>query len=437
MKKLICIIFLFFGVFLLNAQKSLTLEAAMELAVQHNYDLKNQALNISTVEKELEKLRAQRMPTVSGNGDVRYNPILQTSILPGDAFGQPGGAPQKIKFGTNFNLLFSLDATYKLYDAVYQTNVEINRVQNTLENATLRKNTLDVKLDAATAYYEVLLQQTQLNLANDRLIRAEDILEITTTQFQAGAALPVDLQKSELEMQNAQALLEQVQNNLQRSRLNLARLLGIGAEVIVLPANALQINADTLQKPIANTASIENRYEIQEEQNQMQINQLQIQLQDKLYLPSLELFGNLSAQHLSDDLAVWDRWFPFAYLGLRISVPIFDGNQKVRNKESYQLQMQINQNNLARLREDLNYELRGAAIDLENAMSQLRNASQNLATARGILQVDQMRYQEGALLFADFRNTEFSLREAESNFLSASQNYYVARLRWMRSSGEW
>ncbi len=437
MKNLFCIIFLLFGILLVKAQKPLTLEAAMELAVQHNYDLKNQALSISMVEKDLEKLRAQRMPSVSGNGDVRYNPILQTSILPGDAFGQPGGEPQKIKFGTNFNLLFGIEANYKLYDPAYQTNVEINRTQNSLQTVTLRKNTLDVKLNAATAYYDVLLQQTQLHLANDRLQRAQDLLEIIQTQTTAGTTLPVDLQKSELEMQNTQALLEQAQNNLQRSRLNLARLLGIDAQDIVLPANALQISIDTLEAPVVNTASVESRYEIQEVQKQLQINQLQIQLQDKLYVPSLELFGNLSAQHLSDDLAVWNRWFPFAYVGARIAVTIFDGNQKVRNQEGYQLQMQINQNNLTRLREDLSYELHSTAIDLKNAISQLRNASRNIAEARSILQVDQTRYQEGALLFADFRNTEFSLREAESNFLSASQNYYVSRLRWMRASGEW
>lgn len=424
------------GFLFVKAQNTLTLEAAMELAVQHNYDLKNQTLNIALTDKDLEKLRAQRMPTVSGNGDVRYNPILQTSILPGDAFGQPGDAPQRIKFGTNFNLLFGIEANYKLYDPAYQTNVEINRIQNSLETATLRKNTLDVKLNAATAYYEVLLQQTQWKLTGDRINRAEDILNITITQLQAGAALPVDLQKSELEVRNAQNLGIQAQNALERARLNLARQTGITLENLPsLQDNLLQINADTLQAPVVNTALVEGRYEIVEAQNQLQINDLQISLQNKLYLPSLELFGNLSAQHLSDDLAVWERWFPFAYVGARISVPIFDGNQKARNKESFQLQMQINQNNLARLREDLSYELLGATIDLENAITQLQDAAQNLETSKEIFEIDQTRYREGALLFSDFRNTEFSLREAETNFLAASQNYFITRLRWMRASG--
>lgn len=424
------------GFLFVKAQKPLTLEAAMELAVQHNYDLKNQTLNIALTDKDLEKLRAQRMPTVSGNGDVRYNPILQTSILPGNAFGQPGDDPQRIKFGTNFNLLFGIEANYKLYDPAYQTNIEINRTQNSLETATLRKNTQDVKLDAATAYYEVLLQQTQWKLASDRINRAEDILNITITQLQAGAALPVDLQKSELEVRNAQNLGTQAQNALERARLSLARQTGISLENLPsLQDNLLQINIDTLQTPVANIALIEGRYEIAEAQNQLIINELQIRLQDKLYLPSLELFGNLSAQHLSDDLAVWERWFPFSYVGARISVPIFDGNQKARNKESYQLQMQINQNNLARLREDLSFELRSANIDLENAITQLQDAARNLETAREVLEIDQTRYREGALLFSDFRNTEFSLREAETNFLVASQNYFITRLRWMRANG--
>lgn len=435
MKKLTFSIILIMCIAPIFAQ-TLTLQEAMDKAVQHSYVLKNQNLNIAVAENERAKTIAQHRPTVNGNGDVRYNPILQTSILPGDVFGQPNAESQRIKFGTTFNILFSLEGNYKLYDPAYQTNVAINEAQTALEKTTLRKNTAQVKLDAATAYYEVLLQQTQVNLATDRLQRAQDLLDVSKTRQEAGAALPVDVQKSDLDVQNAAALRTQAQNALERSRLNLARQMGIALENLPpLNTDLLHIQTDTLQMPTINAAVLDAKPEILEQQQQLQITQLQLQKIDKQYLPSINLYGNLSAQHLSDNLAVWERWFPFAYAGAQLTMPLYDGNLKARNKETYQLQLQINQNNLASTREDLTYELQSAAIDLKNAISQLRDAEQNLQNAKDVQSVDQLRYKEGTLLFADFRNTEFSLREAEINFLSASQNYLLARLRWLNATG--
>lgn len=414
----------------------LSLEEAMNKAVAHNYDLKNQTLNIALSENDAVKTRTRRQPTVNANGDFRYNPILQTSVIPGDAFGQVNGEDQRVKFGTNFNVLFSIDGTYKVLDPAYQTDISINRAEANVQSATLRKNTAQVKLDAASAYYEVLLQQTQVELATNRVRRAQDLLEVTKIRQESGAALPVDVQKSELDVQNAQALLTQAQNALERSRLNLARQTGIAYENFPkLQDNLLNINVDTLRPSLAYLSVIESKPEILEAQQQLKINELQLQRENKLYLPSLSLYGNLSAQHLSNNLAVWEKWFPFAYVGAQVSVPLYDGGLKSRNKEGYQLQLQINQNNILRLREELTYELQSATIDRGNAFSQLQYAAKNLQNARSVQSIDQTRYQEGALLFADFRNTEFSLRESETNFLSASQNYLVAQLRWLNASG--
>lgn len=435
MKNLLLFIIVFGSISSAFAQ-TLTLEDAMDQAVNHDYALKNQVLNIAVSQNQLSKTLTRRQPMVNGNGDFRYNPILQTSVIPGDAFGQ-GGEDQKLRFGTNFNILLGVDANYTLFDPVYETDLALNRAQTALETSTLQKTTAAVRLEAATAYCEALLQQTQVDLAASRLRRAQDLLEVTQTRELAGATLPIEVQKSQLEVQNAQALLIQTQNLLERSRLNLARQMGV--TVLSLPPlnNALlEINADTIQiVPLSDLLVINGKPAILEEQQRLEITQLQLQREDKRYLPTVSLYGNLSAQHLSNNLAVWDRWFPFAYIGIQASLPLYDGGLKMRNKEGYQLQTKINQNNLDRLREELTYQLQSATLELKNALSQLEDASKNLQNARAIQNIDQVRFQEGSLLFTDFRNTEFSLRESEANFLASSQNYLLSYLRWLDASG--
>ncbi len=437
MQKFTSLFVIFFAAVLpLGAQAPLSLEEAMSLAIQHDFGLKSQALRVSMAEKELEKVHARRSPVISGSGDARYNPLLQTVIIPGEAFGQPGEDPQKVRFGTSFNLLFGLDASYKVFDPAHRTNAAIQAAQSGLESLILKKNTVDVKLDAATAFFDMALQQTQVNIAAERLQRARDLLALTQTRLDAGAALPVDLKKSEWEVQNAEALLNQARNNLQRSRLLLARRTGLQPEAFDLPDGVLLLRAGDIEVPAVNPVVVNERYEMMDANQRMEISRFQLQLQDKLYQPALDVYGNISAQHLSDDLALWRRWFPFAFVGLRATVPIFDGNLKALNKESIQYQLLVDRNQIDQLQEELTFELYSAALDVENAVSQFNDAERNITTAREVLQIEETRLGEGALPFAEFRNSEFSLREAETNYLSAARDYLLARLRWMRASGK-
>jgi outer membrane protein len=402
------------GAMRLSAQNPLTLEQALTLAVQRDWGLKNARLNTALSENELEKVQAQRAPVVSGSGDLRYNPLLQTVVIPGAAFGQPGDDALKVRFGTNFSLLLGVDASYKLIDPTYVTRTQLELTRASGSKLTERVVEQDLRLATATAYYELALQ----------------------TRTEAGAALPVDLQKSELDLRNAESLWSQSRNHTERSRLQLARLLGIQPEEITLPDKLLNIKSEELESPVVNTAVVNERAELLEINQRINVSALELKLADQSYRPSLDVYANASMQHLSDNLALWQRWFPFAYVGLRANLPIYDGKIRQRNKEGIGLQMQIHQNDVARLREELTLEMQGAAIDLRNAALTLQYSESALNTAQSILLTDQTRFREGALLFSEWRNTEFALREAEANYLAAAQELLTARLRWLRAGGK-
>jgi outer membrane protein TolC len=88
-----------------------------------------------------------------------------------------------------------------------------------------------------------------------------------------------------------------------------------------------------------------------------------------------------------------------------------------------------------RIQQDINYEMASTQTALKNTIVQWQSAQQNLNTARKILDLDKERYNGGNLLYADVLNTEFSLREAENNSLSAWYNYLVAKIRWEKAMG--
>lgn len=419
--------------------QALSLEASINKAIEHSFILKNRQAQQMLATNELSKTQASRKPRITLDADVRFNPLLPVNIIPGEAFaspGQPAGEDKEVQFGTLLNAGLGLNASYTLWDPVYALSVDVNKTQGAIEAALFNAEVEDIKLAVAEAYYAVALRQEQVELAKERVRRAEDILGVARTRAQAGSALDIDARKSQLEVQSAQASLEQAQIGLERSRLELAKWLGITPAE--LPATvSLPVTTPEVLPATFDPAWIEARPAVQSELLQIQSSKLRQQIEDRRYWPRIDLYASLAAQHQSNDLAIWERWFPYAYAGVKTSLTLFDGHKRKLNQETYQLQALAGTHRLAKLREDIDFEIRAAALDRSNAISQLNNALQTLDNAKEVVAIEQTRYREGRLLYSEWRNTEFSLREAEANVMSSRQNFLVANLRWCKASGQW
>jgi outer membrane protein TolC len=302
-----------------------------------------------------------------------------------------------------------------------------------LQEATLEKQKANFRLTIAEAWYDVFLKQEQLAIAEEKLKRAESLLQISQNRLNVGALLPIEVQRSQLERDNSRASRDQAKNNLSLSRQNLAYRVGLPLDTplevgsIAPPTNDLTANLAT------NTGQ---RWELKEEEQRLAINLLDQQRIKEQYRPNLSAIANGSVQHLSNNFAVWEKWFPAVYIGLQTNFTLFDGNLKQKNLEVLKLQNQVSQQTIERIRQDIGYEVASNQTALQNAVVQWQSAQQNLTTARKIVELEKERYVGGNLLFADLLNTEFSLREAENNALSAWYNYLVAKLRWEKAMGQ-
>lgn len=411
----------------------ITLEEAIALGQSNNLDVKNQALQVQIAQRDREKIDARRSPIITATGDFRTNLVLPTTIIPAGTFGGSGSdEDQKLRFGTTYNITGAVSVSYPLIDPSLRSDQLRADGQRALQEAGLEKQKANYRLTIAEAWYDVFLKQEQVAFAEAKFKRAASLLELSQNRLAAGSLLPSELQRSQLEVDNSKATWDQAKNNLVLSRQNLAYRIGLPLdsplEVGQLsPPGSASLPAPNVQKG--------QRWELKEEEQRLAINLLEQQRLKEQYRPNLSAIANGSVQHLSNNFAIWEKWFPAVYVGLQTNFTIFDGHLKQKNLEVLKLQNQINQQNLERIRQDISYEEVSTETSLQNAVVQWRNAQQNLDTARKILGLEQERYQNGNLLFADLLNTEYTLREAENNLLSAWYNYLIAKLRWEKARG--
>lgn len=432
------VLILSFSVALMAQEKrepmKLNLAQAVELGLKNRMEVKNQMLSIQLAENEVNKIKAKNLPQLNATYDNRINTQLQKNIITSNSFPGGGGT---LTLGTySFNVL-SLNATQNIYNPANHEDKKITAAKTEVEQHNLQKTKIDLTLIISQAYYDALLKKEKVLTSQFNFDQANVFFLRGQEQLKNGGILPSDLTRYELDKLNALNALENDKQAQQLSLINLVNQLGLPLSTELELTEPLV--ASDFEKANGNFPVLNNRIELQLERAQLRINELNLKKQKASYIPTISLYGNYTTQQLNNsnyDPTRFNLWNQYNYFGFKVEVPLFDGLSKERNKQEYLLRSEQNRNNLTKLQSDLAYELQSAVMELNTSIDNFTYARQNYELAKKVLEVDQTRFKEGAITPADLKNTEYSVRTSQTNYLNSIFNYFIAKLKWQKAKGE-
>lgn len=413
----------------------LSLDDAINLGLQNRIELKNQNLLIQLAETEDDKIKAKWNPQINATGDVRVNTQLQQNILP-FKFGQNGieSGETVLKFGRTFVNTFGLQAEQKLFDANKKIDQKINLSQVDNQKNSLELQKINIKQAITEAYYLAIFNKERLTYAQDALDRANVNIKIAQVRLQNGTLLENDFKRFELDVSNAKIALTKALQDYEVSIENLAYQMNQKVESVEIADNLANIlkNSST-NIPIA----YQQRPEILSEEISIRNFDLNLQKQKIRNLPTVSAYANYTALQQNNSFNPFskDTWFPFNYFGIKANLLIFDGKQSKLNERDLKIRQQINQNNIEKYKADFANEARQAIKTLEQAKLDIAETQKNIDLAKQIFATDKFRYEKGVLQFSDLKNAEFSLQNAENNYLSSVYNFLIASIRYKKAVG--
>jgi outer membrane protein len=338
--------------FLGNAQQErlkLSLQDAINLGLKNRIELQTQRLNIRLSENTLKQNQNQWLPTLEGSGNIRYNTQLQESVLPEGAFGgATGSGSVRIPFGTKVNTTFSIDASQNLFKPSVNQDVKIAKKNIELENEVINQTSSQIKLSIAEAYYAVLLRQEEIRILEKTLIRAKKYLDVSMAKLSLGTVQENDLGKVKLDYQNVDVKLRRAKQNLQLSLKNLYKNLNINNLQEIELSDSLD-NKELLVGMNEDFMDLSNqRSEIKQLTLTSDLNKLNLEKSALGMKPTVSAFANYSLLYQSNGFNFFKKntWSPFNYLGVKMSVPIFDQRKTQSEKTAYKIRQQIGFNNL-------------------------------------------------------------------------------------------
>jgi outer membrane protein len=142
-----------------------TLKEAMDLGVKNRYDMQADKYNIDIAQNDILKSRKAWIPDVKAQGQIQYNTQLQSTLVPGGFLGS--SKPQLITMGAKNASIFGLSLKQPVFEPGINSNIKLAKSQQALAQEKNRQSEIRVKIQIATAYFNVLLKRLQRKIASN------------------------------------------------------------------------------------------------------------------------------------------------------------------------------------------------------------------------------------------------------------------------------
>jgi outer membrane protein TolC len=328
-----------------------------------------------------------------------------------------------------------IEGGYRLVDPAYKTDLDLADQNKKLAESNWGKEKMEIQFQVAKSFFESLLQKEAVKITDEQFKKAEVWFQIAEIQANNGTMLPNDFLKFKRDLAVAKGNKEIAERQYHQLCRELAYYTGlsVGSEIEPLGDWKYALSDKTDLLPIED---IRNRPELVQTNIAMKIASLSQMKQEQLYKPTFDFYTNVNAQHLSNDFAVWNRWFPFVFGGIRMQINLLDGGLKKKNIEKYSLEYKWQATQLEKLQADFAYQWTSAQNDYVLANKNISIQEENISLAAQILQNDELKFKEGVTLITSLRESQLSLKEANQLKLSYLADACQARLRMMRAAGK-
>lgn len=382
-------------------------------------------------EKKTEAL-APYLPQVSGTGTFDDNLKRQVTVLPAGAF-----SPEEIKiqFGNQYNTNLVAQVDQVLFDRSISVAKEANKVNMLIADLKLLQNNETIIYNTIMAYYQIITYNEQEKLLVENEKKYDELLRILQLQYEKGVAKKIDYDRMKVSQNNIRSQLSLLKTNKELALNKLKYAMGMDLSQRVAIDDSLDYSMQ-VSMPIGSQLDVKNILDFKVQSNNIALQQLDVERRKFAFFPTLSGYARYGAQTFGNEFGKsFSNWFDYSSIGLKLNIPIFDGNRKKSQLAQSKLSL-LNAQESLKLNER-NYELQfqNANTALFRSYTSMNDNKQTLELAADILKNTGLQYQKGTASLTDFLNSDYSYKEAQSNYISSLLNFLTARVDFEKSQG--
>ena len=419
------------------SEKTYSLLDAIEETLENNLILGLRRKDIELADQDVAAAKSNYLPDISASASGVY-------IDPETAELSNGSNPE---YSTSGNVTL----TQTIFSEAANANISIQKSFSQAERENFNATELDLILNAANAYFNVLILKANLQIRSNNLSVTRQNLQIAEQNFEAGQAGRSDILRFRSEMaQNMQALVESI-NQLEQGFYALNELLNqpIDREIDVEDAEISEglfekYNYEQfrnfLDDPSIRSVFVEflvsealkNAPELRSIDYSIEATERNILRNgSRHFLPTVaaqtqynRTFDQWGAGTPPPEFALKDNY----NIGLSLSIPIFDRNLKNINRQTAMIQKEqltlSHQNTSLAIERDV----KNAVLDIVNQMSNIELSKVSEESARQSLELTQAAYSNGAVNLVQLLDAQNNYLQSQFARANASYNYLLTSI---------
>lgn len=405
---------LFFFCFAIgNAQEMLTLENAVKIALENNYEIKIADNNLKIDKTNVAIGNAGMLPSISAVA-TDNNSILNTSQTRSD------GTTVELKNAKNNNLNYGVALDWTIFDGLkmFAKYDQLKELQN-MSDAQLKMTILNKVSSVNSVYYDLIQEQQKLSDLDSTIIISQKRLEFTKNRYTIG-------KNSKLDVLNAQVDLNTDLSNLLKEKQAYANAKTLLNQILARDLNidfkvSEGINVDRKLKLVELIALAEKQNpELEMQIINKKVTELELkQIKGERY-PTVKLNSGYNFNDTKSSLGFTTQSSAHGLnYGFTASLNLFDGDAQNRNEKIAKMQVDNSKllidQQLIQLRSNLTvafqvYLTNLDLIDLE---------ANNTAISKQNLEITAEKFKIGTITSVEFRAAQLNFINSRIRLSSA------------------
>ena len=415
-----------------SAQPKLwNLRECCDYAVAHNISIKQQQNACRQQELQLSTSKNSRLPDLSASANQNFS------------FGRGLTAENTYSNTNTSSTSFSLGTSVPIFTGFQIPNqIKLNQLNLEAATADLEKAKNDIRMQVAQAYVQILYDMEIADVAHRQI--AIDSAQVARLQafVDNGKAAEAELSQQKATLANSRLTATQADNNTRLAILNLTQLLELptpdGFMIVKPNLDELVglVGLDNLVTPDQIYAeALGLKPEILSQQLRLKGTEHSIMIAQSGNLPTLSLSGGLGTNYYttsgfkSDAFGTQLKNNFSQYIGLNLSVPIFNRFQTRNNIRNARIEQENQQLQLDNTKKTLYKDIQQVYYNALNAQSKEKSSEEALQSTKDAFTLILAKYENGKATITEFNEAKNTYLRAESDLVQARyENLYQRAL---------